>query len=76
MGQGVRGPAPVSGEVWNMKRLIVAALLAVMGVLASGAPGHHYHHYGPPPKAKADMYAPQDMYTAPADMYGAPHDMY
>jgi hypothetical protein len=53
-----------------MKKLLLAAMIAVfglLGVLGAASPGHHYHHYGPKPKA--DMYAPADMYSSPLDMY-------
>ena len=52
-----------------MKRTIVAALIALLGLLGVGMA---YHHSAGVP-VRADMYGPHDMY-GPNDMYG-PHDM-
>ena len=55
-----------------MKKMLLAATIAVFGVLgllgAASQGHHHYHHYGPP-KPKADTYVSADMYPSPLDMY-------
>jgi hypothetical protein len=48
-----------------MKRLLVGALIALLGLFGVSALHHYYGH----PRAGADMYAPQDMYHPPQDMY-------
>ncbi len=62
-----------------MRKLIVGLLVAVLALLGSRTVAHQSHHTASR-VVRADMYSPQDMYSAqgrysPQDMYSA-QDMY